>query len=182
MGRLAALAVVFCIAPGFLFAAEESVPLKIAILDIDRVLRNAVAVQDIQGKLRTHREAYRIEIQKEEEEIRAAHIQLGESKDGLTDEAYENQQKRLNERVSAAQAMTQKRRRMLDEARAKAMTIVQTTLNTIVAEIANERNLTLILRKDQTVLAATQLEITEEVLMRLDTKLPVVEVLSPEGE
>lgn len=65
---------------------------------------------------------------------------------------------------------------MLDEARAKAMNEVQSVLNTIVAEIATEQNVTLILRKDQTVLAATQLEITDEVLLRLDTRLPAVQV------
>ena len=49
----------------------------------------------------------------------------------------------------------------------------------IVAEIANDLELTLILGKDQTVLVATQLEITDQVLQRLDAQLPTVEVADP---
>lgn len=179
MSRLPALLclVLMCALPGApVAAAEPSVPLKIAILDVDRVLRSAAAVNGIHDHMRQYRDAYRDEIQQEEDAIRAAHQALGDARKELSAEAYEEQQRVLNERVSRAQAMMQDRRRMLDEARAKAMNEVQSVLNTIVAEIATEQNVTLILRKDQTVLAATQLEITDEVLRRLDTRLPAVQV------
>lgn len=181
--RLSALTVLLCLVlmcfgGAVVAAAETTVPLKIAILDVDRVLRSAVAVNDIHDKLRQYRDAYRDEIQKEEDAIRAAHQALGDARKGLSPEVYDEQQRVLNERVSRAQAMMQERRRMLDETRAKAMNEVQAVLNTIVAEIATEQNVTLILRKDQTVLVATQLEITDEVLRRLDTRLPAVEVQS----
>ncbi|MBK8907443.1 MAG: OmpH family outer membrane protein [Rhodospirillales bacterium] len=161
-------------------AAEPPVPLKIAILDVDRVLRSAAAVNDIHDNMRQYRDAYRNEIQQEEDAIRAAHQALGDARKELSQGDYDEQQRVLNERVSRAQAMMQERRRMLDEARAKAMNEVQAVLNTIVAEIATEQNVTLILRKDQTVLVATQFEITDEVLRRLDARLPTVQVQSLE--
>jgi Skp family chaperone for outer membrane proteins len=161
--------------------AEGPVPLSIAILDVERVLRSAEAVKDIRAKLRKSMDAYRTETQREEEEIRKAQQELAEKLSVLSAEDYETARRRLEQRLAAAQVKVQQRRRSLDQAQTQAMGEVQNALNGIVAEIANERDLTLILRKEQAVLVATQLEITDEVLRRLDSRLPSVEVAAPPG-
>jgi Skp family chaperone for outer membrane proteins len=76
----------------------------------------------------------------------------------------------------------QERKRGLDETQQQGMHTVQMALNTIVTEIANEQNLTLILRKEQTVLNATALEITDEVLNRLNARLPTIDIAGPGSE
>jgi len=56
---------------------------------------------------------------------------------------------------------------------------VQKSLNKIVVDIAKEHNLTLVLRKEQTVLVATPLNITAVVLQRLDEAVPTIKVSEP---
>jgi hypothetical protein len=64
------------------------------------------------------------------------------------------------------------RKRSLDQTQAAAMRQVETTLNNTVAEIFTERKLSLILRRDQTAFFNPSMDITEEVIKRLDQRLP----------
>lgn len=161
---------------------EEQVPLNIAILDVQSVFQNAAAVKSIQVAMRTYIEAYRAGTQREEEEIRAAQHELAGKREMLSGEQYEAERRKLEQRLLEAQARVQERKRGLDETQQQGMNAVQLALNGIVTEIANEKGITLILRKDQTVLNATALEITDEVLNRLNARLPEIEIASPRSE
>jgi outer membrane protein len=161
---------------------DQEVPLKVAILDVQSVFQNAAAVKSIQVKMRAYVEAYRAGTQREEEEIRAAQQELAQKRETLSGEHYEAERRKLEQRLLEAQARVQERKRGLDETQQQGMQAVQMALNNIVAEIASEQGITLILRKDQTVLNATALEITEEVLRRLNQRLPAIEIASPRTE
>ena len=56
---------------------------------------------------------------------------------------------------------------------------VEAVLNKIINQVAKEQSLGLILRKNQTILVATELDITPDVLKRLDTALPSLKVSDP---
>ena len=56
---------------------------------------------------------------------------------------------------------------------------VEAVLNKIITEVSKELSLGLILRKNQTVLVAKELDITPNVLKRLDTALPTLKVSDP---
>ena len=62
---------------------------------------------------------------------------------------------------------------------AEAVKKVEAVLNKIITDVANEQSLGLILRKNQTVLVANELDITPHVLKRLDTALPSLKVSDP---
>ncbi len=162
--------------------SEQQVPLNIAILDVQSVFQNAAAVKSIQANMRAYIEAYRAGTQREEEEIRAAQQELASKREGLSGEEYEAERRKLEQRLLEAQARVQERKQGLDETQQQGMNAVQMALNTIVTEIASEKGITLILRKDQTVLNATALEITDEVLKRLNARLPEIEIASPRSE
>jgi outer membrane protein len=183
---LACLAAGAFIGPG-LAAGDDGgdrnkVPLNIAILDVQGVFQNAAAVKSIQVTMRAYIEAYRAGTQREEEEIRAAQHELAKKREVLSGEQYEAERRKLEQRLLEAQARVQERKRGLDETQQQGMNAVQSALNSIVTEIANEKGITLILRKDQTVLNATALEITDEVLKRLNARLPEIEIATPGSE
>jgi Skp family chaperone for outer membrane proteins len=182
---VACLAAGICGGPGFALGQEgdeRQVPLNVAILDVQSVFQNAAAVKSIQMTMRTYIEAYRAGTQREEEEIRAAQQELARKRESLSGEQYEAERRKLEQRLLEAQARVQERKRGLDETQQQGMHTVQAALNTIVTEIANEQNLTLILRKEQTVLNATALEITDEVLNRLNARLPTIDIAGPGSE
>jgi Skp family chaperone for outer membrane proteins len=77
------------------------------------------------------------------------------------------------------QRKVQQRKQNLDKALNDAMFEVQKSLNKIVVDLAKEHSLTLVLRKEQTVLVAKPLNITEVVLQRLDQVVPTIKVVEP---
>jgi Skp family chaperone for outer membrane proteins len=153
----------------------------IAVLDIDRVRRNAAAVQGIRTQLSSYLEIYRTETQREEQEIRAAQDELTGKRGVLSAEGYAEERRQLEGRLVEAQGRVQRRRQALERVNLEAMEQVKQTLEEIVAEIAREQQLTIILRKDQVVFAAPTLDITDDVLHRLDQRLPRVTIGDPGG-
>jgi Skp family chaperone for outer membrane proteins len=153
----------------------------IAVLDVERVRLSAAAVKAIRAKLATYLDVYRSDTQKEEQEIRAAQEELTRKRSTLTQEAYADERKKLEDRLADAQGRVQRRRQALERINVEAMEKVKQALETIVSEIAADRQLTLIIRKDQTVFASPAIEITDEVLKRLDQRLPSVDMPDPGG-
>jgi outer membrane protein len=159
----------------------DSSSLRMAVLDIERVRLDAVAVRDIRSKLGSYLDVYRADTQKEEQEIRTAQDELAGKRAILSPDAYADERKKLEDRLAEAQGRVQRRRQALERVNVEAMEQVKQSLETIVSEIAAERQLTLIIRKDQAVFATPGIDITDEVLKRLDQRLPTVQISDPGG-
>jgi outer membrane protein len=159
----------------------DSSSLRMAVLDIERVRLDAVAVRDIRSKLGSYLDVYRADTQKEEQEIRTAQDELAGKRTILSPDAYAEERKKLEDRLAEAQGRVQRRRQALERVNVEAMEQVKQTLEAIVSEIAAERQLTLIIRKDQAVFATPAIDITDEVLKRLDQRLPSVQISDPDG-
>lgn len=164
-----------------LYAQTAEPPQRMAVLDIERVRRNAVAVQAIRSQLGGYLEVYRTETQKEEQQIRAAQDELAGKRAVLSPDDYAEERRKLEGRLVEAQGRVQRRRQSLERVNAEAMEQVKQTLEVIVAEIAREQGLSVILRKDQVVFVSPVLEITDEVLRRLDQRLPSIAIGDPGG-
>jgi outer membrane protein len=161
--------------------ADPSSNVRIAVLDLERVRLNAAAVKAIRSKLGTYLDVYRADTQKEEQEIRTAQEELARKRSVVSQEAYAEERKKLEDRLANAQGRVQRRRQALEKVNVEAMERVKHSLEAIVAEVAAERQLTLIIRKDQAVFASPDIEITDEVLKRLDQRLPSVQISDPGG-
>jgi outer membrane protein len=161
--------------------ADPSSDVRIAVLDIERVRLDAAAVREIRSKLGTYLDVYRADTQKEEQEIRTAQDELAGKRAILSPDAYAEERKKLEDRLAEAQGRVQRRRQALERVNVEAMERVKQSLEAIVSEIAAERQLTLIIRKDQAVFATPSIDITDEVLKRLDQRLPSVQISDPGG-
>lgn len=161
--------------------AQGTAPESIAVIDIDRVRRTASAVQSIRSQLGSYLEIYRTETQREEQELRAAQEELAAKRAVLSADGYAEERQKLEGRLVDAQGRVQRRRQALERVNVEAMEQVKQTLEGIVGEIARERQLAIILRKDQVVFVSPDLEITNEVLRRLDQRLPNIAINDPGG-
>lgn len=160
--------------------AEEA-HLRVAILDLSRILNEAHAVEGLRERVHKSAEDYRLEAKAEEDALRVAQEALQGNPSDLSPDDYSKELRTLQRRLARAQGRVQEQKRSLDAAYQQGVAVVQEVLNRVVAEIAEERGLNLILRKQQVVLVATNLEITDEVLRRLDAQLPSVEGVQPEN-
>jgi len=155
--------------------------LKIAVVDVGKVFRESAAVKSINAQLRPYLEKFRADAAEVEKELRDTQDELARSQaTALTADAHTTERLELEQRALEAQNKMLGRKRALDQAQTTAMRQVETTLNNTVAEIFTERKLTLILRRDQTAFFNPSMDITEEVVKRLDQRLPTVEITIPE--
>ncbi len=172
----AAVVATFPIAP----VAQEIPTAKVAILDVQRILRESSATVSIKDQIKRQSQIYQDEIAKQEKELRAAAEELAGQRAILSAEAFARKQGEFKSRGAAVEKGVRTRMRELDQARNTAIKEVERTLDRIVSELAEERGLNLILsrvRARSVVLYAhADLNITDEVLRRLNERLPSVKV------
>ena len=168
---------------GFEAAAQTpenpGVLVKMAVIDVQAILRNATAVKSVRSQIDKYRESFQGEIEKEEKEIVNANQELGRQRAILAPEAYNDERRKFESRVVDAQRLVQMRKQSLNEVLNQAMGEVQKVLNDVITELSKEHNFTLLFRKDQTILVTRELEITHIVLERLNQILPDVKVRDP---
>ncbi len=155
------------------------VQIPIAVIDVQKILIDALAVKNIRQQITKYGTSFEEEIEKDRKEIRTANQELARQRTILSPEAFAEKRRKFEQRVVEVQRLVQQRRRELDKSRNEAMMVVNKSYTEIVWKIANELNLAVILRKSQTAYAIPTLDITKEVLTRLDKKLPTVKVSNP---
>lgn len=151
-------------------------PFPVAVLDMQSIFRDAKAVKRIREQVTKYGASFEKEIQKERDAVRTENQELARQRTILSPEAFAEKRRKFEQRVVEVQRLVQKRQRELDTSRNEAMSKVNSSYVEIVSKIAQERNLALILKKAQTAFSVKTLDITQEVLSRLDKKLPTVKV------
>jgi outer membrane protein len=159
--------------------ANAGKSLSIIVMSIEDIRRNAVAVKNIREQIAGFRQEFQTDIQKEESALRSANQELAKKRAILSPEAFAKERRDFEQRVIGVQKLVQKRKRQLDQAQVEAMLVVEKNMNQIVADIAQARNASLVLRRTQTVLVARNLDVTAEVLERLNKELVKVPVKKP---
>ncbi len=155
------------------------IKIPVAVLDVQAILRNAKAVKSIREQITKFGSNFEEEIEKERAEIRKANQELARQRTILSPDIFAEKRRKFEKRVVEVQRLVQKRQRELDKSRNTAMGVVNKTYTEIVSKVANENNLAVIVRKAQTAYSVKALDITSEILTRLDEKLPTVKVSVP---
>ncbi len=156
-----------------------AISLEIAVVDVQKILREATASKTIRPQLAKLKQEYRARFKKQEQELRAASQDLSRQRAILSPEAYEQQRKAFRKRASKVQREVQAARRRLDGALASAMRKVHRALRGITAKYARQEGIQLILPKSGVLLMETRFDITDEILQRLNKQLPTVKLELP---
>lgn len=152
---------------------------KVAVLDVQRILREAKAMKNIRDQVSQLRKTYQEEIETKQADLRKDNEDLRRKRTILSSDAFDEERRKFDQKVAEVQRLVQSRNQQLDRANAEAVINVQKTLYQIVLDLANERSYGLIFRKSATIVVHPPIEITPEVLARLDTRLPAVQVSPP---
>jgi Skp family chaperone for outer membrane proteins len=165
-------------------AATEPAPTKlpspiIAIVDVQRILQESLAAKSVQKQLEAQRAKFQNEIEGEENDLRQAEQDLAKEREKLAATAYGDREQQLRQRFSVVENHVQSRRKVLDQSFTDSMNTVRTALLDVVDKIAKGHGANLVIVKQQALWTDQPLDITDEVLKRLDQKLPQVNVAMP---
>ncbi len=162
-------------------ALTDGVMVKVAIINIDKIMRLAKVAKNIREQHKTFRTDFQKTIQKEEEELHTANQELARKRSLLSPEAFTEERRKFEERLMEVQRKVQERSHSLEKAQNAAMKKVQAALQQIVVDIAQEHKLTLIVNSKQVVFHHNSLDITPVALKHLDEKLPAVKFAFDKG-
>jgi outer membrane protein len=166
------------LAPGLAAAATGSrlPPAVAAVIDYQRILREAKAAQAIRDQVETRRKLYQDQIAKEEQRLHEADKELARQRGILSAEAFAERRSAFETEVAAVQRMVQERRRQLDQVAASSLNEVRSAMIEVVGELSDARGFNLVVPTSGLLLFSPKIDLTDEVLARLDRKLPNVRV------
>lgn len=160
-------------------AMRDASALPIAVVDVQGIMRAAKAARAIHEQIESRRSTYQEEVAAEEKRLRLAEQDLAQQRAVLAPDAYQQKVREFQAKVAEVQRQVQMRKRELDEGFAAAMNEVRKSLVAVVAEIAEQRGIKLVLFKSQIVIAEKSLDVSDETLQRLNERLPTVKVALP---
>jgi Skp family chaperone for outer membrane proteins len=155
--------------------ADQDQPV-IAIIDMQEILKDSLAVQEMQRRMEELRSAYQGEFRKQEEVLRQRDQELSRERSAMSADSFAERRRELEQQVAAAQREIQRRRKSLEALFGQGLNQVRVELIDIVQEIASERSADLVLAKTMVVLVRPDLEITDEALERLNERLPRIDL------
>jgi Skp family chaperone for outer membrane proteins len=157
-------------------AAEPQKPTIIAIVDVQRILQESGAAKSVQTQIEAHRSRFQSQISAEEKELREAEQKLTAMRQSGNSEAFSEQEQKLRQRFMTVERHVQARRKVLDQAFTEAMGTVRQNIINIVQRVSQERGVNLAVVKQQVIWNDGTIDITDEVLKRLNAKLPRIDV------
>ena len=124
------------------------------MIDVPGVMRASLAAKSIQNQIDARRAAYQLRVSEDERALRDEERSLAEKRAVLDQMAYQEELRAFQAWVAEVQRAVQARKRVLDEAFTTSMAEVRQEMISIVAEVAEERGLEVVLFKNQIVIAA----------------------------
>jgi Skp family chaperone for outer membrane proteins len=157
--------------------AQQSPVPKIAILNVDKLMRDSLASKSIRDQLEGKRAAFQGDIAKREKALRVADQKMAEQRAVLSPDAFAERQKEFQKQVADTQRYVQNLKRQMDKGFADAMRKVEKVVAEVAEAVAKEKGMNIVLTRNMVVYAVPTLDITNPVLSRLDKKLPSVKVV-----
>jgi Skp family chaperone for outer membrane proteins len=181
IGSATALALTLAVAPTRGATAQQLPTAMVAVVDVQLIMQESVAAKSIHKQLDAQRQTYQKEIAKQEDKLRGAEQELGRQRADLPPDAFEQKRREFEQQVAEVQRSVQTRKRVLDQAFNESMKKLHDGMLQVVAEVAGEQKASLVLAKQQVVLAEKSLDLTNPVLERLNKKMPTVAVTVPKS-
>lgn len=152
---------------------------SIAVIDFGVLLQNSGAAKSIRDQVEKQSQTYQSEINKREQELRNTEQDLSRQRSVLSPEAFAEKRRQFEANVADFQRQTNARKDQLQIAFDNGMREVQTNAAQILGEVKVERGVNLVFHANALALNDHNLDLTSEVLQRLDKKLPRVAVKLP---
>ena len=149
---------------------------KIVVVDIQRIMRDSLAAKDLKTQLDAQKQQYQGEVDAKQDKLKKERDDLEKQKAILAKDALAQKEKSFLDEYKADQKDVQEKQVAYDNAYKSAVEVIQKNVQDIINGMATEQSFTLALPTSTLIYADKTLDITEEVLKRLDKKLPKVQL------
>lgn len=158
-------------------AAKAADPASaISVINIQQIMRDSTAAQNVRAQLESKQKTFQNEIAKKEEQLKKEDQELGKQRNVLSKSAFEQKVTKFRAKATEVQKEVQSKKALLDNAFERALNEIQKVVTDIIAEIAKEKGFMVTIPTSQILYSDAKLDITGEVLNRLNQKLPKLDV------
>lgn len=155
---------------GFAAPVRAAAP-TIGIVDVEKIMSESKAAQDLKSQLDAKKESFQKEFSAKEKSLKEAEDGLLKERETLAPEEFAKKRKAYEEKVMDTRKLFQKSRNSLDEGLAAAMQTLNKSIVEATAAVAEEKGFDIVMRRDNVLIAANTLDITKDVLAKIDAKV-----------
>ena len=149
---------------------------SIGILDLEKIIKDSKAMRDIQNKVNKKQDEYQKEVSKKQTDLENEQKTIEGKKSVLSKDGFEKEVQKFEKKVDDLKTFVDRKQNSLKKASMESMSKVNENIKEIIGEIAKDKNFDVIIPASQTVYYADSLDITEEVLKKLDKMITKVDV------
>jgi Skp family chaperone for outer membrane proteins len=149
---------------------------NIAVVDIEKVLNESKAGKSIQAQLKKHREVFQKEFSDRENKLVAAEKILVQQRTDLSPEEFAKKRKAFEKQLLETRNLFQKRRNSLDKGLGGSLSNLRKNIIEVTAAVADENKYQVVLTRDSVVIVQKEMDITGEVLSRLNKKISTIKL------
>lgn len=172
-------AVAVC-APVSVLAQDKTLPpLKIVIVNIDAIRSQSAAFKVAGEQFVAYRDRMNAVLEKEQQVLRTANNELSRKRTLLSPEAFADERKKYEQRVTAFQRKFQDDQKAIAKLEAEVVGELNVKIVEIITQYAKDNEVTLVLPETVTILAANSMSINKHVLSVLNKELPSVKAKVP---
>ena len=158
------------------FSSASLAETKIAIVDIQKIMRESTAAKSVRSQLETKQKGYQSEIKKKEEAMQKEEKSLAGQRATLSPDAFEKKVLAFRKKATDTQKDVQKKKAALDGGFEKALNNIQKVVNEIITDLAKSKGFNVAIPSGQLLYAEPSMDITNDVPTQLNKKLPKVTV------
>ena len=143
---------------------------SIAIIDINGVLEQSIAIKKIRGIIDEENQKFLASTEEEQQSLRSKELELEAQRDILSEAEFNLRLKKFQDRVAVLQQKLQRQRREFDASLQQANEQLRKLLYQIITDITKENGYTLVIQKQNIVLYDLSIDISDEALSRLNER------------
>jgi Skp family chaperone for outer membrane proteins len=148
----------------------------IGVIGVPDVMRASTAAQQIDRVIGERREKVNQDAQKEQAAWRDMQQALGAQRTTMSPDQIRAKERELQDRITSAQRLFRERNRVIQESAQVALNQIQATLIAVIRQVAESRNMNLVLHRQQVALNVNEFDITDAVTEQLNRLLPSVTI------
>lgn len=157
-------------------ALADPVAGNYAFVNLNAVVNDSAAGKAADAEIESKGKQYQAELAKEDKTLEAAKTAFEAERPKLDRDAYEKKYNELQSKFVKAEGMLRDRKRALSFARLSSRDKIMREAVKVIADITKEKGYSAVFTQEAVVLAADNLDITKDVIARLDSKVSKISV------
>lgn len=164
------------ISTSMLAVSVPALATEIAVVNIQTIMRDSTAAQSVREQLESKQKEYQAQIAKKEQSLQTEEKELAKQRGVLAKEAFEGKVEAFRKKATSTQQEVAKKKQKLDNGFEGALNDIQKSVSDIITELAAEKKFDVAVPTTQVLYAKPTMDISDDVLKRLNERLPKVKV------